>query len=549
VPTWVFGVGGGLAAGVVLAVVVAIRGAGGGSGSSESNFPDPSADIALGVASQAGTPSTPTAVATPPPTVVAPTTPQPLLATTNAPPAASPAPAVSAPLPAPAPTPVVNNTRPATVAATSTPPPASAAPTPSPGTPLTTAQIVAKWEPSIALVKGLASSGTGFLVRPGIVATNSHVIDDEFVSSLEVRFPSAPEGKQGPYLAELLYEDPKRDLAFLKVVSDLPAIDVAPSYKFMKGEDITVIGNPGLGEDVVLENAISRGVMSSKVDLEGQHYLQLSIAVNPGNSGGPVFDSTGRVIGVVTLKSTKTEAMAFCVPVEEFQSAIGKLGPARPDAVSNHRARVAFQVLTAAGALRAIGLEIRAGLLRQTPQGARPNLLPNEGIQKIDEAIKTLDEKLFTVVDSEIELMRSDTVLNPGARGRYQELWASYKSMKNLYSNTKGTAAQYTSQVRDLRAKYIRLVEALQKDIQMPVPEQILALLKTTLLDGQQSQAVVAQAMPGSMQSRILRNRSRVIQRGAPGQRPGAAPSPAQSARDRMQDLRDRMRNRGRPGN
>src|SRR5262249_5163379 len=159
-----------------------------------------------------------------------------------------------------------------------------------------------------------------------IVATNSHVIDDEFVSSLEVRFPSAPDGKQGPYPAELLYEDPRRDLAFLKVASDLPAIEVAPSYTFVKGEDVTVIGNPGLGEDVVLENAISRGVMSSKADLDGQHYLQLSIAVNPGNSGGPVFDSAGRVIGVVTLKSTKTEAMAFSIPVEEVRAAMAKVG-------------------------------------------------------------------------------------------------------------------------------------------------------------------------------------------------------------------------------
>ena len=106
---------------------------------------------------------------------------------------------------------------------------------------------MAKWEPSVALVKGLASSGTGFLVRPGIVATNAHVIDEEFISSLEVRFPSAPEGKQGPLPAELLYEDPKRDLVFLKVSTDLPPIEVAPTYAFVKGEDITVIGNPGLG--------------------------------------------------------------------------------------------------------------------------------------------------------------------------------------------------------------------------------------------------------------------------------------------------------------
>ena len=200
---------------------------------------------------------------------------------------------------------------------------------------------------------------------------------------------------------------------------------------------------------------------------------------------------------------------------------MAKLGPAHPEVASNHRARVAFQILTAAGALQAIGLEIRAGLMRQTPQGGRPNLLPNEGIQKLHDAINTLNDKLFTLVEGEVTQMKSDAALNPGMRGRYQDLWASYKSMKTLYTNTNRPAAQYTSQVRDLRAKYIRLVESLQKDVKIEVPPQLLTLLKTTLADGPQSQTVVAQIVPAPMQSRILRGRSRVIQRGPqPGQRP-----------------------------
>jgi hypothetical protein len=134
-------------------------------------------------------------------------------------------------------------------------------------------------------------------------------------------------------------------------------------------------------------------------------------------------------------------------------------------------------------------------------------------------------------------------------RGRYQDLWAGYKAMKTLYTNTNRPAAQYTAQVRDLRTKYLRLVESLQKDLKMEVPQPILGLLKTTLVDGQQSQAVIAQAMPAPLQSRILRGRSRVIQRGPIGPRANAAPSPAQSARQRMQDLRDRARARTRGTN
>ena len=187
-------------------------------------------------------------------------------------------------------------------------------------------------EPSVALIKGKVSSGTGFIIGYGLIATNAHVIEEEFVSNLEVRFPSAPAGNQGPIKGQLLYEDRKRDLAFLAVKSDLPVLRVAPNYSFVKGEDILVIGNPGLGEDVVLENAISRGVMSAKIVIEGMNYHQMNISINPGNSGGPVFDSQGRVIGVATLKSNKTEAMGFCIPVEEMNAALAKVGSSRPDA-------------------------------------------------------------------------------------------------------------------------------------------------------------------------------------------------------------------------
>ncbi len=277
-----------------------------------------------------------------------------------------------------------------TAAATPEPAPAPAArpaPAPEPGpagpATLSTAQIVARCEPSVALVKGRVSSGTGFLVRPGLVATNAHVIDDEFLPDLEVRFPSAPAGQRGPIPADLLYEDPRRDLAFLAVRTGLPALEVARSYRFVKGEDITVIGNPGLGDDVVLENAISRGVMSSRTVIDGQDFLQMSIAINPGNSGGPAFDSAGRVIGVATLKSSKAESMGFCIPVEDLNAALARLdqqqAAARDAASSRHRARAAFKMLTTAGALYAIALDIRAGVLaRLAALGQGTDLLATE---------------------------------------------------------------------------------------------------------------------------------------------------------------------------
>ena len=268
-------------AAAILAVLVAIRAVIGG-GPLPASYPDPSADIALGVASKAGSPATPTA-APPAPAVAAVSNPAPAPSAGNPPPAAVVADRAPSPATTPAP-PLTPRRRPRRAAADR-----------GAGAPLTTAQIVARWEPSVALVKGQGRAGPDSWSGPGIVATNAHVIDDEFISALEVRFPSAPEGQQGPLAGRAALRGPEARPGLPGVATALPAIEVAPSYAFLKGEDITVIGNPGLGEEIVLENAISRGVMSSKAVIEGLNYLQINIAINPGNSGGPVFDSAGRV--------------------------------------------------------------------------------------------------------------------------------------------------------------------------------------------------------------------------------------------------------------
>ncbi len=117
------------------------------------------------------------------------------------------------------------------------PPPERTARAPaSSGAALSTAQIVARCEPSVALIKGSVSSGTGFVIKPGIVATNAHVIEDELIGALEVRFPGAPQGKQGPLSAQLLYEDRKRDVAFLAVPTSLSTLELAPNMRSRRGK-------------------------------------------------------------------------------------------------------------------------------------------------------------------------------------------------------------------------------------------------------------------------------------------------------------------------
>ena len=182
--------------------------------------------------------------------------------------------------------------------------------------PKKTETIVSESEQSVAAIKGKISSGTGFLIDKNIVVTNRHVIDNQLLRYVTVHFPDAGADKTGPYDSELLYVDTDNDLAFLRVNVDLSPLPSNESFEFKRGKEITVIGNPGLESGAVLQNAISKGVMSSQTEIDGRKYDQLSISINPGNSGGPVLDDSGSVIGIVTLKANKQEGLGFSIPVQ-----------------------------------------------------------------------------------------------------------------------------------------------------------------------------------------------------------------------------------------
>ncbi|MDR3637398.1 MAG: serine protease, partial [Isosphaeraceae bacterium] len=305
--------------------------------------------------------------------------------------------------------------------------------------------------------------------RHGILCTNAHVIDDEFVSSLEVRFPSAPAGKQGPHPAEVLYEDTERDLALLAVETDLPPLRVAVAYAFRKGEDVTVIGNPGAGGDAVLENAITRGVMSTKAKLDGRSFYQLSIAINPGNSGGPVFDSTGQVVGVATLKTHDQEALAFCVPVEDLQTALGKLAgqsaSQRDRARSRHRLVTAVHALGRAGAMYCLGIDFRRAAADALPVAAG-NFKATS--QRIDAAITEFHKDYGTLLAAEVEGVRADLSLTAAERDKFGRLAQLFGQIKTGYREPPAKLAE--DALRILKADFRRLLVDLCKILKIDEP-------------------------------------------------------------------------------
>ena len=321
------------------------------------------------------------------------------------------------------------------------------------------------------MITGDGSVGTGFLVRPGIIATNAHVIGDEFMTTLRVRFPSAEKDQQGPLLAELLYEDTHRDLAFLRVKSSLPPLRIAASYTFRKGEDITVIGNPGVGGgELILENAISRGVMSTKMSLEGQRYYQLGIAVNPGNSGGPVFNSFGSVIGVVTRKSTQQEALAFCVPIEDLNLALGKVVTFPQDAIerqqSQHRLILTVKELGSIGALYSASITSR----RQKSATGADARIP-EGYY--DAAIAHLERRGFPRLKAEADGVRHDLLVSQAVREQVGQLADNLEKLKALYA-ADNPGKNGNDQFSNMKARHVRLLSELCKSLNLGMPIEIL---------------------------------------------------------------------------
>lgn len=140
------------------------------------------------------------------------------------------------------------------------------------------------------------SSGTGFIVAPGRVLTNNHVIND--CGSMVAR---NAKGSRSP--ARVLATDRHRDLALLSIAADAgPPLTFRESPPVHRGETVITYGYPYSGL-ATSGPTITTGDLSALAGLRDNPInFQITAPVNPGNSGGPLFDSQGNVIGVVVSK-------------------------------------------------------------------------------------------------------------------------------------------------------------------------------------------------------------------------------------------------------
>lgn len=193
------------------------------------------------------------------------------------------------------------------------------------GSTLSVAELVRRESPAVVLVSVRSGEGGGFgsgfvIDRQGHILTNAHVVDG--ATSTTITFSDGTEEK-----AQVLGVDNSTDLAVLKVGELPPGVRPVPlgdSAALVVGQDVVAIGNPYGYERTAttgIVSALERTIRSPN-GFAIQNAIQTDAAINQGNSGGPLFDRAGRVIGMNTQIATQTGGnvgIGFAVPIDTIE--------------------------------------------------------------------------------------------------------------------------------------------------------------------------------------------------------------------------------------
>jgi serine protease Do len=175
------------------------------------------------------------------------------------------------------------------------------------------------------------SGGSGFIISPdGYIVTNNHVI--EGATKVEVHYGADENGNGGRTVtAKIVGRDPATDLALLKIDTDqqLPSIRLGDSDRIRKGDWAIAIGHP-----FTFENTLTVGVVSAKGRSLGlsrqtssfENFIQTDAAINFGNSGGPLLNIAGEVIGINTaIRGGGAQGIGFATPVNTAKTLLPQL--------------------------------------------------------------------------------------------------------------------------------------------------------------------------------------------------------------------------------
>src|SRR5476651_566523 len=244
--------------------------------------------------------------------------------------------------------------------------------------------------------------GSGFIMSAdGYVMTNAHVVDD--ADTIYVTLTDKREFK-----AKLIGVDERTDVAVVKIqATSLPAITVGDSNKVRVGEWVLAIGSP-----FGLDNTVTAGIVSAKGRDTGDYlpFIQTDVAVNPGNSGGPLINMQGEVIGINSQIYSRTGGfmgISFAIPIDEAMRVADQLKTTGK--VTRGRIAVAIGEVTKEVA-DSLGLPKAQGALVSSVEAGGP--ADKAGIQPGDIILKYNGHDVSTATD--LPRMVGDT--KPGTK-------------------------------------------------------------------------------------------------------------------------------------
>lgn len=168
----------------------------------------------------------------------------------------------------------------------------------------------------VVTIKHDDGHGSGYFIsKDGYLITNYHVVKDKKVVKVQLN-------ESVTLAADVVRYDERYDVALLKVSGeDFNALELINSDSAQTGDDVIAIGTP---EDISLGQSVTKGIISGKRKIAEKIFLQTDVTINSGNSGGPLLNEDGGVIGMVTMKlvGKGVEGIGFCVPTNTIIEAL-----------------------------------------------------------------------------------------------------------------------------------------------------------------------------------------------------------------------------------